>query len=274
LALLEIHDLAKRFEKKSGPTDQWAVKNVSLSVSAGETLGIVGESGSGKSTLLRMILRLTKPSSGTILFKGKDVWGASRGELFAMRRDIQAIFQDPASSFNPRHRIGEILEAPLAVHAQGDRDERRMRVNQVMSLIGLPEDFVNRYPHQLSGGQRQRVAIARAIILKPSVVLADEPTSALDVSIQAQILNLLQDTKRRLGLTMIFVSHNLAVVRHVSDRVAVMRKGEVLEVADSETLFSNPRHDYTKALIAASPDPRTRKFRTTVTADGGSDART
>jgi ABC-type oligopeptide transport system ATPase subunit len=272
VALLELQRLSKRFEKRSGRTDQWAVNNVSLSLSPGETLGIVGESGSGKSTLLRMVLRLTKPSSGAILFKGKDVWGASRAELFAIRRDIQAIFQDPASSFNPRHRIGEILEAPLAVHAQGDREERRSRVRQTMSLIGLPEDFAYRYPHQLSGGQRQRVAIARAIILKPSVVLADEPTSALDVSIQAQILNLLQDTKRRLGLTMIFVSHNLAVVRHVSD-LAVMRKGEVLEVADCETLFSNPRHEYTKALIAASPDPRTHRFRA-ANIEGGRDART
>jgi ABC-type glutathione transport system ATPase component len=274
VALLELQSLFKRFEKRGGPTDQWAVNNVNLSVAAGETLGIVGESGSGKSTLLRMALRLTKPSSGTILFKGKDVWAASRAELFAMRREIQAIFQDPASSFNPRHRIGEILEAPLAVHGQGDRDARRLAVKQTMSLIGLPEDFTTRYPHQLSGGQRQRVAIARAIILKPSVVLADEPTSALDVSIQAQILNLLQETKQRLGLTMIFVSHNLAVVRHVSDRVAVMRKGEVLEVADCETLFSNPRHDYTKALIAASPDPRTRKFRAPAITEGGRDART
>jgi ABC-type glutathione transport system ATPase component len=264
VALLELYSLFKRFEKRGGPADQWAVKDVNLSLSAGETLGIVGESGSGKSTLLRMVLRLTKPSSGTILFNGKDVWGASRVELFAMRREIQAIFQDPASSFNPSHRIGEILDAPLAVHAQGDREKRRALVSETMRLIGLPEDFINRYPHQLSGGQRQRVAIARAIILKPSVVLADEPTSALDVSIQAQILNLLQDTKRRLGLTMIFVSHNLAVVRHVSDRVAVMRKGEILEVADGETLFSNPQHDYTKALIAASPDPRTSKSRATV----------
>ena len=277
MALLELQSLFKRFEKRgrhAPATDQWAVNNVSLSVAAGETLGVVGESGSGKSTLLRMVLRLTKPSSGTILFEGKDVWGASRAELFAMRREIQAIFQDPASSFNPRHRIGEILEAPLAVHGQGDRDARRLRVKETMSLIGLPEEFTTRYPHQLSGGQRQRVAIARAIILKPSVVLADEPTSALDVSIQAQILNLLQETKRRLGLTMIFVSHNLAVVRHVSDRVAVMRKGEVLEVADCETLFSNPQHDYTKALIAASPDPRMRKFQATAITEGGSDART
>jgi ABC-type glutathione transport system ATPase component len=277
VALLELQSLFKRFEKRSGhsaATDQWAVNNVTLSVAAGETLGIVGESGSGKSTLLRMVLRLTKPSSGTILFKGRDVWTASRAELFAMRREIQAIFQDPASSFNPRQRIGEILDAPLAVHGQGDRDDRRARVKETMSLIGLPEDFIGRYPHQLSGGQRQRVAIARAIILKPSVVLADEPTSALDVSIQAQILNLLQETKRRLGLTMIFVSHNLAVVRHVSDRVAVMRKGEVLEIADCETLFSNPQHDYTKALISASPDPRTTRVRSTAITQGGRDART
>lgn len=173
-----------------------------------------------------------------------------------MRREVQAIFQDPASSFNPRQRIGDILVAPLEVHMIGNRDERRQRMQETLGQVGLPLEFASRYPHQLSGGQRQRVAIARAIILKPSLVLADEPTSALDVSIQAQILNLLQDTKRRLGLTMIFVSHNLAVIRHVSDRVAVMRRGEIIEIADCETLFATPIHEYTRALIAASPDPR------------------
>jgi len=205
-----------------------------------------------------MILRLAKPTTGKILFQGQDIWAASGMELFAMRREVQAIFQDPASSFNPRQRIGDILKAPLDVHRVGSGDERRELVRETLDLIGLPQDFASRYPHQLSGGQRQRVAIARAIILKPSLVLADEPTSALDVSIQAQVLNLLQDIKRRLGLTMVFVSHNLAVIRHVSDRVIVMRRGEIVEAADCEMLFARPQHDYTRALIAASPDPRGR----------------
>jgi len=264
VGLLDLSGICKTFEKASLFASQappLAVKNVSLAIAPGETLGIVGESGSGKSTILRMILRLTRPTSGTITFKEKDIWTASGRGLFAMRREIQAIFQDPTSSFNPRHRIGAILEAPLTVHGLGDRDERRKRVADVLGLVGLPSEFVSRFPHQLSGGQRQRIAIARAIILEPSLVLADEPTSALDVSIQAQVLNLLQDTKRRLGLTMIFVSHNLPVIRHVSDRVAVMKMGEIVEIADCETLFSKPRHDYTKALIAASPDPRARVAR-------------
>ena len=266
MSLLELMSISKSFEKSgrfaSGSPSR-AVDNVNVTVNQGETLGIVGESGSGKSTILRMILRLAKPTTGKILFKEKDVWAASGNELFAMRREIQAIFQDPASSFNPRQRIGDILEAPLEVHKVGSRDERRERVREALDLIGLPLEFASRFPHQLSGGQRQRVAIARAIILRPSLVLADEPTSALDVSIQAQILNLLQDTKRRLGLTMIFVSHNLAVIRHVSDRVAVMRRGKIVEIADCEALFARPQHEYTKALIAASPDPRGRMSQTT-----------
>jgi len=264
VGLLELSGISKSFEKTGlfvSQATSLAVTNVSLAVAPGETLGIVGESGSGKSTILRMILRLTRPSAGRVTFKGKDIWAASGRELFAIRREIQAIFQDPTSSFNPRHRIGAILETPLIVHGLGTRDERRRRVEDALDVIGLPAEFASRLPHQLSGGQRQRVAIARAIILQPSLVLADEPTSALDVSIQAQILNLLQDTKRRFGLTMIFVSHNLAVIRHVSDRVAVMRKGEIVEIADCETLFSNPQHDYTRALIAASPDPRARMAR-------------
>jgi ABC-type oligopeptide transport system ATPase subunit len=266
MTILELDSVSRSFGggglfSRSAP--YMAVNKVSLTVNSGETLGIVGESGSGKSTLLRMILRLTKPTAGTILFRGKDVWKASGPELFDIRRHIQAIFQDPASSFNPRHRIGAILEAPLEVHRQGDREERRTRVKEALGLMGLPQEYVNRYPHQLSGGQRQRIAIARAIILRPAIVLADEPTSALDVSIQAQILNLLQETKRKLGLTVIFVSHNLAVIRHVSDRIAVMRKGEVVEEGGSEAVFADPRHEYTRSLIAASPDPRGRAVRST-----------
>jgi ABC-type glutathione transport system ATPase component len=260
-ALVEIRSVTKRFESSLGiwaDRPKAAVKDVSLSVRAGETMGIVGESGSGKSTLLRMVLRLIQPTSGEILYRGRDVWLAGRAELMNFRREVQAVFQDPASSFNPRQTIGAILAAPLEVHRQGTRRERAMRIAEAISLVGLPDSFLTRYPHQLSGGQRQRVAIARAIILKPSVVLADEPTSALDVSVQAQILNLFRDTKQKLGLTSIFVSHNLAVIRYLSDQVAVMRQGEIVESGPSESVFSNPKHPYTQALLAAVPDPRRR----------------
>lgn len=260
-ALVEIRSVTKRFESGLGiwaERPKPAVKDVTLSVRAGETMGIVGESGSGKSTLLRMVLRLIRPTSGEVLYRGRDVWLAGRQELMQFRREVQAVFQDPASSFNPRQTIGAILVAPLEVHRQGTRRERASKIAEALSLVGLPHSFVTRYPHQLSGGQRQRVAIARAIILKPSLLLADEPTSALDVSVQAQILNLFRDTKHKLGLTSIFVSHNLAVIRYLSDQVAVMRQGEIVESGPSETVFSNPKHPYTQALLAAVPDPRRR----------------
>ena len=231
---------------------------VNISIAAGQALGIVGESGSGKSTLLRMMLRLVRPTSGRILFKGQDLWTLRGGELLAVRREIQAIFQDPASSFNPRQRIGDILLAPLDVHNIGSRHGRGDKVAESLIRVGLPADFVGRYPHQLSGGQRQRVAIARAIIMGPSVILADEPTSALDVSVQAQILNLFRETKRNLGLTSVFVSHNLGVVRYLSDYVAVMKQGEIVEIGPSETVFAAPQHPYTRALLDAVPDPRRR----------------
>jgi peptide/nickel transport system ATP-binding protein len=253
-ALLEIADLSKRFEAKrlfKAREPRLAVDNVTLSVAQGETLGIVGESGSGKSTLLRMILHLIRPSAGRILYRGEDVWAMSGVELLRYRRQVQPIFQDPASSFNPRQRIGAILSAPLEVHGIGSRRERKATVAGMLAQVGLPANYARRFPHQLSGGQRQRVAIARAIIVKPSLILADEPTSALDVSVQAQILNLLGETKKTFGLTSIFVSHNLAVIRHVSDRVAVMRQGEIVETGLTETVFSKPRHAYTQTLLDA-----------------------
>ena len=260
MTLLEIENVSKRFDasgwfRRSGPL---AVNRVNISIAAGEALGIVGESGSGKSTLLRMMLRLVRPTSGRILFKGQDLWTLRGGELLAVRREIQAIFQDPASSFNPRQRIGDILLAPLDVHNIGSRQGRGDKVAECLIRVGLPADFVSRYPHQLSGGQRQRVAIARAIIMGPSVILADEPTSALDVSVQAQILNLFRETKRNLGLTSVFVSHNLGVVRYLSDYVAVMKQGEIVEIGPSETVFAAPQHSYTRALLDAVPDPRRR----------------
>jgi len=232
-----------------------AVDDVSLHVAPGETLGVVGESGSGKTTLLRMILRLLRPSTGTIEVEARDIWSLPRRDLKAFRRRIQPIFQNPASSFNPRQSIGSILAAPLEVHGIGDRRSRAGKITAVLARVGLPEDVVTRYPHQLSGGQKQRIAIARAVILEPAIVVADEPTSALDVSVQAQVLQIFQETKRAMGLTCLFVSHNLAVIRQVSDRVAVMRRGAVVEYGTVESVFAAPRHDYTRALIAAVPDP-------------------
>ena len=274
MILLETENVSKRFDgggvfRRPGPL---AVSNVSLQVRAGQTLGIVGESGSGKSTLLRMMLRLIRPGGGRILYKGRDLWSLRGNEFMAIRREVQAIFQDPASSFNPRQRIGAILRAPLDVHDIGARDERNEQVAGTLLRVGLSADFARRYPHQLSGGERQRAAIGRAIILGPSLVLADEPTSALDVSVQAQILNLFQETRQSLGLTTVFVSHNLAVIRYLSDHVAVMRKGEIVEMGESETVFNNPRHPYTQALLEAVPDPRRRSRHSTVIGEVQSDA--
>ena len=231
-----------------------AVRDVSLSVTPGRTLGIVGESGSGKSTLLRMILRLVQPTSGTIRIDGEDIWRLPSRDLKAMRRKVQPIFQNPSSSFNPRQTIGAILTAPLEVHGIGDRSSRRDKAVALLERVGLTAAHADRLPHQLSGGQRQRVAIARAVILEPRIVLADEPTSALDVSVQAQVLDLFQEIKSAMALTSVFVSHNLAVVRQVSDDVAVMRHGEVVEYGPAERIFAAPAHDYTRALIDAVPD--------------------
>ena len=265
MMLLEVAHVSKTYEAHSRfwrrEVSHPAVNNVSFSVAQGKTLGIVGESGSGKSTLLRMVLRLLRPSNGRILYRGQDMWALEGEELLKLRREVQAIFQDPASSFNPRQNIGAILAAPLEVHRLGDRQNREAKVLATLAQMALPADFVRRYPHQLSGGQKQRVAIARAIILGPSLVLADEPTSALDVSVQAQILNVFRETKEKLGLTMVFVSHNLAVIRYVSDHVAVMRQGEIVEAGESEAIFSNPTHPYTQALLQAVPDPRRRRGR-------------
>ena len=233
-----------------------AVSDVTLNVARGQTLGIVGESGSGKSTLLRMALRLIRPSAGSICLGGEDIWSLSGPALKAFRRRVQPIFQNPASSFNPRQSIGQILTAPLEVHGLGARSERREKARDLLAKVGLPADSFDRHPHQLSGGQKQRVAIARAVILQPEIVLADEPTSALDVSVQAQVLELFDATRRELGLTAIFVSHNLAVIRQVSDQVAVMRHGQVVEYGPAEQVFSDPQHDYTRTLIAAVPDHR------------------
>ena len=257
LPILQFRGVTKNFESGLLPWTRRrvrAVDAVSVDLQPGETLGIVGESGSGKSTLLRLALRLERPSAGEVLFEGRNIAAFASGELKALRRRIQAVFQDPASSFNPRQTVGQILLAPLEVHRMGAEPVRRKQVGDMLNLVGLNAGFMERYPHQLSGGQRQRVAIARAIILRPSLVVADEPTSALDVSVQAQILNLFKQTKRELGLTYLFVSHNLGVIRYVSDRVAVMRLGRIVECGTAHEIFTNPQHDYTRALLAAVPD--------------------
>jgi ABC-type glutathione transport system ATPase component len=259
--LLEVRNVSRTFSTGASPFSRQtfaAVDGVSLRLWPGRTLGVVGESGSGKSTLLRMVLRLIRPTSGEILFEGRNVWTLSGRELLAVRRRMQAIFQDPASSFNPRQSIGAILAAPLEVHGVGTAAERAKTVAKTLELVGLSASYASRRPHQLSGGQRQRVAIARAIILRPSLIVADEPTSALDVSVQAQILALLQKTNRELGLACVFVSHNLGVIRVIADDVAVMRRGKIVEVGDVEQVFETPREGYTRALIAAVPDPSRR----------------
>ena len=232
-----------------------AVDGVSLSVMPGETLGLVGESGCGKSTLGKALVRLLQPNAGSIHFEGQDITHMGNHALFPVRREMQLIFQDPVESLNARMSVRQIIEEPFAIHKIGTKDERRQKVDELLDRVGLPASAAQRYPFEFSGGQRQRIGIARAIALNPKMVVCDEAVSALDVSVQSQILNLLMDLQKDLGMSYLFIAHDLSVVKHISDRVAVMYLGKIVEVADSETIYRNPRHAYTKALLSAIPEP-------------------
>ncbi len=250
-ALLEVRDLAKYYVGRHGEKLH-ALDGVSLTLERGEVLGVVGESGCGKSTLGRAILRLVEPSAGTVLFDGEDLMRLSRRAMTRRRRDMQIVFQDPFGSLNPRHKVATIIGEPIVIHGAGDP---LPRVAELLALVGLAPEAADRFPHEFSGGQRQRIAIARALALRPKLLIADEPVSALDVSIQSQIINLIADLRARLGLSMIFISHDLSVIRHVSDRIAVMYFGRVVEIGTATALFDNPAHPYTRVLLSAIPRP-------------------
>lgn len=273
--LLEVNELKKFFPIRgslgvfSKTREQVkAVNNVSLAVNEGETYGLVGESGCGKSTTGRTILRLTDPTSGEAIYKGKDIFQLSGKELLQMRKDIQMVFQDPYSSLNPRKRIGSALEEPLRIHSIGNKKNHVEMVMDILLRVGLQYEHYYRYPHELSGGQRQRIGIARALIVNPKILICDEPVSALDVSVQSQIINLLNDLQKTLDLTLIFIAHDISVVRYISDRIGVMYLGHIVEESDTDSLFENPLHPYTQALLSAIPTTNPKNKRERIIIEG------
>jgi len=265
--LVEVRDLKKHFPIRRGLIIQRevaavrAVDGVTFDIFPGETLGLVGESGCGKSTTGRTMLQLYRPTSGSVFFKGKDLTKLKGAELRKARRDMQMIFQDPYASLNPRMTVGKIVQEPLDIHNIGTPKERKERVAELLNLVGFNPSFVSRYPHEFSGGQRQRIGIARALALQPEFIVLDEPISALDVSIQAQVVNLLEELQDKFHLTYLFIAHDLSMVRHISDRTAVMYLGKIVELADRDELYSHPLHPYTQALLSAVPIPDPKKER-------------
>jgi oligopeptide/dipeptide ABC transporter ATP-binding protein len=261
--LVSVRGLVKHFPVEGSDDVVRAVDGVSFDIFAGETVGLVGESGCGKSTVGRCLLRLIEPTAGQIIFEGQDVLSLDRKQLRQLRREMQIIFQDPYASLNPRMKIGDIIAEPLVIHNQGTKSERRDRVASLLRRVGLDPDYMNRYAHEFSGGQRQRIGVARTLALNPKLIVADEPVSALDVSVQAQVVNLLQELQDEFKLTYLFISHGLAVVEHISTRVAVMYLGRIVEIADAAELYAQPLHPYTQALLSAIPipDPRQKRKR-------------
>jgi len=266
--LLEVEDLVKHFPIKSGLLidrhvgEVKAVDGVSLSIARGETLGLVGESGSGKSTLCRAALQLLKPTSGSVRFEGREIAGLNRRAMRPLRRQMQMVFQDPYASLNPRKRISQIIGDPMRRQGVGSAAERRRRVHELLERVGLSSEHYDRYPHEFSGGQRQRIGIARALALRPTLIVADEPVSALDVSIRAQIVNLLADLQEEFNLSYLFVAHDIAIVRHVSDRIAVMHDGKIVEHGTADQVCESPRDPYTRSLLSAVPIPDPHEART------------
>ncbi|MDP2858421.1 MAG: dipeptide ABC transporter ATP-binding protein [Bacillota bacterium] len=271
--LVEVKDLKKHFPITGGVFSRVvghvkAVDGVSFQIRKGETLGLVGESGCGKTTLGRVVLRLAEPTSGEALFEGKDVFSLGKEEMRKLRREMQIIFQDPYASLNPRMTVGDIIGEPLEIHGVATGAQKEARVRDLLDVVGLASYHIRRYPHEFSGGQRQRIGIARALALNPKLIICDEPVSALDVSIQSQILNLLEDLQGQFGLTYLFIAHNLSVIKHISDRVAVMYLGKIVEMTNEAELFRNPKHPYTEALLSAVPVPNPEIKRQRIVLEG------